>query len=676
MESVFGVEAKLEGKGELLRILFLNLDRYTSFTLVYPMHWNSRKGKMSHQYCESIYKSKRRATREVMVGNVGIGGRNPIRIQSMTTSNTRDVAATVEQVIKLSDVGCEIVRVTVQGKKEASACEEIKNRLLQKGYTIPIVADIHFYPPAAMLVVESVDKVRINPGNYLDKRASFRVLEYSDAEYAAELLRLEENFAPLVDKCKRLKKAMRIGTNHGSLSDRIMNRYGNTAHGMVEAALEYARVCRKYDYHDLVFSMKASHTQVMIQAYRLLAQQMMQLGWDYPLHLGVTEAGEGEDGRVKSAIGIGSLLLDGLGDTVRVSLTEDPWLEIDPCKRLVALAESYDGQGVAPFKEELRNINGFKRRDVVLPVHFHRDGAVALAVEPTVSPELLGALPLLNSYQREIDTVDLVKVDEPLSQDNRALLRKLAIGLITPECCHPLKEVVLHAHTSSCALSKQIHAGSLESYISVTDESVEQWEALKVLQPGALLLAPHCEGRLHYARHFFEWLQQQQLALPVILNFQYRGDWDDVVIAASAECGALLCDGLGDGLLIEGLYPAEALRLLSFSILQGARCRTVKTEFISCPSCGRTLFNLQEVSRKIRERTGHLPGVKIAIMGCIVNGPGEMADADFGYVGSRPGMIDLYVGKECIQKNIPDTEAVEKLVDLIKAHGLWVDAEV
>jgi (E)-4-hydroxy-3-methylbut-2-enyl-diphosphate synthase len=299
------------------------------------------------KYCEKIYQTQRWRTREVKVGNVGVGGDNPIRIQSMTTSDTRDVAATIDQIIRLADFGCEIARITVQGKKEAEACEGIKNGLIKRGYTIPLVADIHFYPPAALMVADFADKVRINPGNFVDKRASFKVITYDDASYAEELERLEEKFTPLVVKCKSLNKSIRIGTNHGSLSDRIMNRFGDTPRGMVEAALEFTHVCRKLDYHEIIFSMKASHTQVMIAAYRLLVAEMIKLGWDYPLHLGVTEAGEGEDGRVKSAIGIGSLLLDGLGDTIRISLTEDPWHEIDPCQRLVSFAKIYQGRGVA-----------------------------------------------------------------------------------------------------------------------------------------------------------------------------------------------------------------------------------------------------------------------------------------------------------------------------------------
>lgn len=514
------------------------------------------------KYCESIFQTVRFKTRSVPVGPVAIGGDNPIRIQSMTTSNTRDVEATIEQIIKLADVGCEIARVTVQGKKEAESCEGIKNGLLKRGYTIPLVADIHFYPPAAMLVAEFADKVRINPGNFVDKRASFKVIEYDDRTYEQELLKIEEGFAPLVEKCKRLKKAMRIGTNHGSLSDRIMNRFGDTPRGMVESAFEFARVCRKYDYHDFVFSMKASNPVVMMHAYRLLVAEMMQVGWDYPLHLGVTEAGAGEDGRIKSAMGIGALLLDGIGDTIRVSLTEDPWDEIEPCKKLVKYAEEMRGKGIDPFEEK------------------HRD--------------------FRNLERREVDVV------QPLHEKGSVLLK----STMPPDSC-----IVFRPKVSP----------------------------------------------VHEARRFAEELKAKGNRLPLIVELN-----DDCVIRAGMEYGAILCDGLAEGVRVKD----EAFGL---NLLQSARMRMSKTDFISCPGCGRTLFDLQEVSRRIREKTAHLPGVKIAIMGCIVNGPGEMADADFGYVGSKPGKIDLYVGKTCVQRDVEFADADLKLIELIQAHGKWID---
>jgi (E)-4-hydroxy-3-methylbut-2-enyl-diphosphate synthase len=606
------------------------------------------------QYCNSIFKTQKRKTRVVQVGNIGIGGDNPIRVQSMTTSCTRDVDATVDQIIKLADAGCDIVRVTVQGIKEAESCELIKNELIKKGYTTPLVADIHFYPPAAMRVVDFVDKVRINPGNFVDKRASFKVLEYDDASYYEEILKIEEKFTPLVLKCKTLKRAMRIGTNHGSLSDRIMNRFGDTPKGMVESALEFARVCRANDYHDFVFSMKASNPQVMIQAYRLLTAEMNTLGWDYPLHLGVTEAGEGEDGRIKSAMGIGALLLDGLGDTIRISLTEDPWYEIDPCKRLLEFARIYEGKGIDSFNETFRDFVFPKKRQVNFSttLSLHKEGSVLLSVDKKLvdSPDFyksIGASSRLNKPKIEASTADLLIIDESLSGHKKI---------------EELKSIGVYS------LSKQ---ASKTDVAFVEDEN---WSFISQTKPELIILSPK-NNRLHFCRKFFEWLYTNSIDVPVILNFTYNVSKEDLVIHAAAEMGALLCDGLGEGVWIEGNYDTETLRTLSFNILQAARKRTFKTEFISCPSCGRTLFNIQEVAKKIHSKTAHLPGVKIAVMGCIVNGPGEMADADFGYVGSKPGKIDLYVGKECVERDIDGSIADDRLVDLIKRHGRWKDPE-
>jgi (E)-4-hydroxy-3-methylbut-2-enyl-diphosphate synthase len=586
-----------------------------------------------------IYKTQRFKTRAVMVGNVGVGGDNPVRIQSMTTSNTRDVEATVDQIMRLADEGCEIARVTVQGMKEAEACEGIKNGLLKRGYEIPLVADIHFYPPAAMRVVDFVDKVRINPGNFVDKRASFKTLLYDDATYQEEIRKIEEGFSPLVEKCKKLNRAMRIGTNHGSLSDRIMNRYGDTAFGMVESALEFTRVCRALDFHDIIFSMKASNPLVMIQAYRLLVAEMMKLGWDYPLHLGVTEAGEGEDGRVKSAVGIGSLLLDGIGDTIRVSLTEDPWAEIDPCQRLIRYAKSYEGLGIPAFEEKHRRVEEIVRIKPELPkrLPLHRDGSVLLYTQKT---DLEKESFLEDIGYEQTSQADLLVTEEELGET--------AIPQL-----NPLND---------------------EKIITLDTVDPERWNALFQSPCDLILLAfPH--PRLHACRLFFEWARERGIKTPVLLNFSYDCSFEDLVIQASAECGALLADGLADGLCLKAPYDLNRIRNLSFNLLQACRMRTSKTEFISCPGCGRTLFDLQEVSRRIRSKTAHLPGVKIAIMGCIVNGPGEMADADFGYVGSKPGKVDLYVGKTCVERGIDFSDADERLIALIKAHGRWQEPE-
>lgn len=646
------------------------------------------------QYCNAINKTQRRLTREVMVGNVGVGGNNPVRIQSMTTSSTRDVDATVDQIMKLVDTGCEIVRVTVQGIKEADACEHIKNSLIAKGYNVPVVADIHFYPPAAMRVIDFVDKVRVNPGNFVDKRASFKVIEYDDASYAEELHRIEDKFTPLIEKCKRLKRSMRIGTNHGSLSDRIMNRYGDTPQGMVESALEFARVCRKNDYHDFMFSMKSSNPQVMVLAYRLLVAEMNQLGWDYPLHLGVTEAGQGEDGRIKSAMGIGALLLDGIGDTIRVSLTEDAWHEIDPCKRLVRFAEKYASKsGVDHFEEHFRKFDAIQRRQVVMPRHIsmHRNGTVIVSLndkdleKPTIYKELgCEQAEKAKLTVSSADNIALVNMPTATSSLQAVkTLQDIGVGLF---CNRPLSGGIRilslkEAHAESIQQSRKglftlkiANSDSSQVVVKVEDESENEWQIIEKVHPGLIILSPS-ENRLHKARKFFDWLQSKEIKVPVILNFAYNCSFEDLVIHASTECGALLCDGLGEGVWLEGPYEVEALRTLSYGILQAARMRMTKTDFISCPSCGRTLFDLQDVTQRIRSRTAHLPGVKIAIMGCIVNGPGEMADADFGYVGSKPGMIDLYIGKTCVEKDISFAEADDCLIALIKKEGRWQDPE-
>lgn len=617
------------------------------------------------KYCESIFKTKRWRTREVLIGKVGVGGANPIRIQSMTTSNTRDAEATATQIMRLADVGCEIARVTVQGIKEAESCETIKNILIQKGYDIPLVADIHFYPPAAMKVVDCVDKVRVNPGNFVDKRASFKVIEYDDISYEAELSRIEEIFSPLVEKCKRLKRAMRIGTNHGSLSDRIMNRYGDTAFGMVESALEFARVCRKFDFHDIIFSMKASNPLVMIQAYRLLVKEMIQLGWNYPLHLGVTEAGEGEDGRVKSAIGIGALLLDGIGDTIRVSLTEDPWQEIDPCQRLVNFAQQSLENGIDAFEETHRSIMTIQRRPLVLSsLPVHRDGTVIVSAKnASFTSESLGC----KKGARGVETADFVLVEKGIESLDPRILQESPVGFLYR---NTLNRDIAHATPVIAAQDASMISDAIDMRWVLEIQRQEDWELLKIKKPSFVLFNPRT-SRLHEGRQFSQWLKDNHVQVPIILSFDYSGSWEDLVIQAAAECGSLLIDGIGDGICLQAPHDLSMLRALSFNILQAVRMRTSRTEFISCPGCGRTLFDLQMVTKRIRARTSHLPGVKIAIMGCIVNGPGEMADADFGYVGSKSGKIDLYIGKQCVEKDIDFSEADEHLISLIKAHGRW-----
>ncbi|PQQ01420.1 4-hydroxy-3-methylbut-2-en-1-yl diphosphate synthase (ferredoxin) chloroplastic [Prunus yedoensis var. nudiflora] len=635
------------------------------------------------KYCESIHKTVRRKTRTVMVGNVAIGSEHPIRIQTMTTTDTKDVAATVEQVMRIADKGADLVRITVQGKKEADACFDIKNTLVQKNYNIPLVADIHFAPSVALRVAECFDKIRVNPGNFADRRAQFEKLEYTEDDYQKELEHIEQVFTPLVEKCKKYGRAMRIGTNHGSLSDRIMSYYGDSPRGMVESAFEFARICQKLDYHNFLFSMKASNPVIMVQAYRLLVAEMYVQGWDYPLHLGVTEAGEGEDGRMKSAIGIGTLLQDGLGDTIRVSLTEAPEEEIDPCRRLANLGMRAADlqQGVAPFEEKHRHYFDFQRRSGQLPMQkegeevdyrgvLHRDGSVLMSVSlnQLKTPELLykslAAKLVVGMPFKDLATVDSILLRQlPPVDDNDSRLA--------------LKRLIDELSTGAYKLLPE----GTRLVVSVCgDEPYEVLDILKGIDATMLLHdLPFSEdkvSRVHAARRLFEYLGDNSLNFPVIHHIQFPSGIhrDDLVIAAGTNAGALLVDGLGDGLLLEAPdKDFDFLRNTSFNLLQGCRMRNTKTEYVSCPSCGRTLFDLQEISAQIREKTSHLPGVSIAIMGCIVNGPGEMADADFGYVGGAPGKIDLYVGKTVVKRAIEMEHATDALIQLIKDHGRWVD---
>ena len=604
------------------------------------------------RYCEAIYRTKRFKTREVKIGSIGVGKNHPIRIQSMTTTPTDDVVKTVDQIMRLTDEGCEIVRVTVQGIKEAKACELIKNQLLQKGYTTPLVADIHFYPKAALFVSDFVDKVRINPGNFIDPRASFQKKTYDEAAYQKQLKKIEEVFGPLVEKCLKLKRAIRIGTNHGSLSDRIMNRYGNTPLGMVESALEFAHVCRKKGFHNFLFSMKSSHPQVMIHAYRLLVYRMLRLGWDYPLHLGVTEAGDGEEGRIKSAVGIGTLLLDGLGDTIRVSLTEDPWHEIDPCQRIIRYVERAKQEKMEPFIETKRHFQKIERRFIRKEPLFHSRGSVIID------------LPHPNDFHNFSLKPDLIYIEKLHLNDDISSIEKQHIPILTKT--KGIKGTFLVQDI------EQLGNGADGAWVSL--KNPKAWNLL-LEKPVRFILLELNRSRLHEGRYFFEWFLMSKLDLPVILVGKYPMDKKDVLISASAELGALLADGLGEGVLLRTrMKPAEN-NALSFSLLQACRMRISKTEFIACPSCGRTLFNLQEVTRKIRLHTSHLKGLKIAVMGCIVNGPGEMADADFGYVGSSQGKVDLYLGKTRVEKNIPSSEALKHLIALIKREGRWVEPQ-
>jgi (E)-4-hydroxy-3-methylbut-2-enyl-diphosphate synthase len=586
------------------------------------------------QYCPSPFRCERRRTREVIVGDparggVIIGGEHPVVMQSMLTCDTMDTATSVQQTLELVAVGCQIVRITAPTVKDAANLENIVAELRRRGCLVPIVADIHFKPEAALEAAKWVEKVRINPGNYADSK-KFAIKEYTDDQYVAELGRIEEKFVPLVKLCKELGRALRIGTNHGSLSDRIMNRYGDTPLGMVESALEFGRIARRHDYHNFVFSMKSSNPKVMIECYRLLVARLDALGpdWNYPIHLGVTEAGEGEDGRIKSAIGIGSLLCDGLGDTIRVSLTEDSPREIPVCRELLAqtavlsnrsatvqdIGVSYD-----PFT--------FKRRETP-----------------------------------EIEIADGVKCGG--DQTVRVVVTQAVWDKVAPRI-RPRDDVRPEA------VYESLNVFEVDPTI---DFKINCETQLVTVKDGVPLPA------ITAFRLLASKLQRLGLNNPILLKdclgFEATPLPPDVaLLRASVVIGSLLADGIGDAILIRGESGAGQSLRLAFNILQAAGCRSFKTDYVACPSCGRTLFNLQTVTARIKERTQHLKGVKIAIMGCIVNGPGEMADADFGYVGGAPGKINLYVGKKPIKFNIPETEAVDRLVDLIREHGKWVEPE-
>jgi (E)-4-hydroxy-3-methylbut-2-enyl-diphosphate synthase len=667
-------------------------------------------GEMEHpKYCESYVESRRRPTHTVWIGKVPVGSEHPLALQTMTTTNTRDVEATVTQCKKVADAGADIVRITVQGMKEAEACMEIKNKLVADGYDIPLVADIHFAPKVALKVAEAVDKIRVNPGNFMDGAKKFDDDKiYTDEEYEAELEAIEELFTPLVLKCKELGRAIRIGTNHGSLSARTLARYGDTADGMVESAFEFARICRKLDFHNFVFSMKASNPLVMVQAYRLLAARMYEEGWTYPLHLGVTEAGEGEDGRMKSAIGIGALLLDGLGDTIRVSLTEDPDLEIKPCKILAGIGQDSvkEAKGVPDFGED-RQWRNFGRREADLPAQregdvldyrslLHRDGSVLAAItaeELAAEPALYSALGCKTAVGmpfKDIATVDSVLLDKaPTDEAALKVLRRLqeaGLGVFIP-----LEELQANPVPNAVALMTMSQAGGgapelpegCQRFAVTADgtETAEQVSALKGSLADLVLFRPSPDlSYTHVGRRFFEYLRRDDIRIPVIFAKSFEGvTKEELVLQAGSQIGSLLVDGMGEGVMLQNPGGSAAnlneLRLISFGQLQGCRMRNTKTEFVSCPSCGRTLFDLQEVTAQIAEKTGHLPGVAIAVMGCIVNGPGEMADADFGYVGTVPGKIDLYVGREVVKKGIPMESATDELIELIKEYGRWVDPE-
>jgi (E)-4-hydroxy-3-methylbut-2-enyl-diphosphate synthase len=583
-------------------------------------------------FCSDPFNYRRRLTREVMVGKVGVGGHHPIRVQSMITCDTMDTEACIRQTMELAAVGCEIVRITAPTVKDAQNLQSIKKGLLERGCDVPLVADIHFKPEAAMEAARWVEKVRINPGNYADSK-KFAVKEYNDEQYLAELDRIRERFAPLVRLSQERGISLRIGTNHGSLSDRIMNRYGDTPLGMVESALEFARIARDLQFHAFIFSMKASNPKVMIAAYRLLVARLAQAGpdWNYPVHLGVTEAGDGEDGRIKSAIGIGSLLADGIGDTVRVSLTEDSVHEIPVAQALVAeynQRSKFQDSGVRFDRPLSFNPFAYEKRATTKIV----SNGVGIGGEETIRVLV---------RQQTFDGV-AHKLNKMGDFQPEGILESTNVTAVDP--------------TDSEAIA------GLNSSVETTLVTIRDDVNLPVITAFRLLA-----GALE-ARH------------PILLKDTFfpstdqNRDFLTTLIESATNLGALLCDGIGDAILVQGeVAPGQSLRL-AYNILQAAGARIFKTDYVACPSCGRTLFDLQKTTARIRSATNHLKGVKIAIMGCIVNGPGEMADADFGYVGGAPGKVNLYVGKKPVKFNIPEAEAVDRLVDLIREHDRWVDS--
>jgi (E)-4-hydroxy-3-methylbut-2-enyl-diphosphate synthase len=653
------------------------------------------------------YAYRRRPTREVFVGDVGVGGSNPIRVQSMTTTRTQDVEATLAQIRRLVEVGCEIVRITAPTVADARAIGEIRRRLRADGIRVPLVADIHFSPAAAIEAAAHVEKVRVNPGNYADSK-TFAVREYSDAEYAAELERIRERFAPLVLECKRRGAAMRIGTNHGSLSDRIMNRFGDTPHGMVESALEFVRIGRDLDYHEVIFSMKASNPKVMIQAYRLLVARLDVLGWNYPLHLGVTEAGGGEDGRIKSAVGIGALLDDGLGDTVRVSLTEDPEAEVPVAFRLVAPYNGLAGRAKPecllprPDLPDARDPYTYTRRPAAeLP-------ALQIGGSNPTRVALDADVRAVNSSGEEVPPTDFVRVrggdDRPFGKlrpglragwttDDRGrssgYIAEIADAeaaraappesalLAPPPGADPsassgqaLAEIAEVAAERALPLLIEADGTNFEAAVEAVLARSARCEASGVAQVLALRL-PDVSQMIRGYRLLAARLAEHGRQPPLHLIAPPADELEEARLETAVALGSLLCDGIGDSVEVPGRLPPAARLELTFNVLQGAGARITRTEYVACPSCGRTLFDLQETTARIRGRTGHLQGVKIAVMGCVVNGPGEMADADFGYVGGAPGRVNLYVGKEVVERHVPQEQADARLLELIKARGRW-----
>ena len=627
-------------------------------------------------YCNTIEQTKRLKTREVMVGKVGVGGSNPIRVQSMTTTDTMDTRMTIDQSMRMVDAGCEIVRITAPSIKEAKNLETIKDGLMKNGYDVPLVADIHFTPNAAIMAAAIVEKVRINPGNYADRK-KFEIHEYSDASYLDELERIKEKFVPLIIKCKENGTAMRIGTNHGSLSDRILSRYGDTPLGMVESAMEFLRIAEGESYHDMILSMKASNTHVMVQAYRLLVKKMNEESMNYPLHLGVTEAGEAEDGRIKSAVGIGTLLEDGLGDTIRVSLTEEPEREIPVARMLVERYESIKDVKMKKRVTESLPYDPFfyvkRRSNQILNIGSEQVPRVIgdLSKVSAIKHENLGQFGYLYSIGQDKWHISDLAVDFLYIGANSLDFEiPGTLGIIQDHSHQELK-----ARHYSLFHSNEIDLiddGGISFY--VCDDFDGMFDKLRSLKNCVIIMDSYQGTGIHDQRGFMIELMNRSILNPVIIKRSYSDlSNEEFLMHAAVDVGGLQLDGMGDGVWLELNGNHSHINQTAFGILQASRTRISKTEYISCPSCGRTLFDLQETTAKIRKRTDHLKGIKIGIMGCIVNGPGEMADADYGYVGTGPGLISLYKGQEVVEKNIDASNAVDALIKLIASNGDWVE---
>lgn len=640
----------------------------------------------TEKYCNSLTQYSRFLTREVTIGDLKMGGVNPIRVQSMTTTDTMDTNATVAQSIRMINAGCELVRITAPSMNEAKNLEVIKKELVAQGYNTPICADIHFTPNAAEFAARVIEKVRVNPGNYADKK-KFETIDYTDLAYEAELERIRSRFTPLVKICKEYGTAMRIGTNHGSLSDRILSRYGDTPLGMVESALEFLRICEENNYFNCVISMKASNTQVMVQAYRLLVAKMIETNRNYPLHLGVTEAGDGEDGRIKSAVGIGTLLEDGLGDTIRVSLTEEPEHEIPVAK---LLAERYsqrnEHQKIKEITFELPyNPFEFSRNKTNEVINIGNHNVPRVIADYSIKPEVTAAslFGVGYNYSVPLDKWNLtdLAVDYLFLGDIKIDFEiPGTLGLIYNSQTWLLQKNKDRSYPLFCGeeyFEVKEKSGKLNFVaVDATVLTKEFIQKIKNEKEVCLILDSFNKHAMPELRRMAIDLKLNDCQLPFIIKSNYNNlSEEQFQLYSSTDNGGLLLDGFGDGIWIKQkeCVSTQTANSTAFGILQATRSRISKTEYISCPSCGRTLFDLQETTQKIRERTNHLKGIKIGIMGCIVNGPGEMADADYGYVGTGVGKISLYKGKEVVKKNVTSETAVDELISLIKEHGDWVD---